>query len=47
MFVLIIYSLFVDKIYLLISSVFSYVISCFFLIFLNSFSFAGTYKDKP
>lgn len=41
MFVLIIYSLFVDKISLLISSVSSYVISCFFLIFLNPFFFVG------
>lgn len=41
MFVLIIYSLFVDKISLLISSVFSYVIYCFFLIFLNPFFFVG------
>lgn len=46
-FVLIIYSLFADKISLLVSSVFSCVTSYFFLIFLNSFSFAGTYKDKP
>ena len=32
---------FIDKISLLVSSVFSYVISYFFLIFLNSFSFVG------
>lgn len=41
MFILIIYSLFVDKIFLLVSPVFSCVTSYFFLIFLNSFSFVG------